>query len=108
MKGKVKHIVGIVLTAITLPASSYLFFFFYLLFAVAFDLNGGLKGEGIGTALALTIVFALLMIVSLVFLIVCSVSLAKINKKEKALKLAQSTAMPVEGAEEAPIEEKAE
>ena len=108
MKGKVKHIVGIVLTAITLPASSYLFFFFYLLFAVAFDLNGGLKGEGIGTALALTIVFALLMIVSLVFLIVCSVSLAKINKKEKALKLAQATATPVEGTEETPIEEKAE
>ena len=83
MKGKAKHIVGIVLSAILLPAGSYLSFMFYVIFALAYDLNGGMKGEGIGTALALTIVGAVVAIASLVFLILCSVSLAKIKKKEK-------------------------
>ena len=83
MKGKAKHIVGIVLSAILLPTSSYLFFVFYLIFAVAYDLNKGFNGEGIGTALALTIIGAFVAVASLVFLIVCSVSLAKIKKKEK-------------------------
>ena len=96
MKGKARNIVGIVLCSLLFPSSAYGAFAFYFVFALAYDLNGGFKGEGIGTALALTIVFALIMILSLVFLVLCAVKLAKINKKEKAIKLGQASLEEIE------------
>ena len=90
MKGKVKHIVGIVLSTILLPASAYGTVAFYIVFALAYGLNEGF-GEGMGTILALTLVCGLVMILSVVFLVLCSVRLAKINKEERALKLSGTT-----------------
>ena len=91
MKGKVKHIVGIVLSTILLPASAYGTLMFYVALALVVGLGEeGFNSEA-GKLLALTLVCGLVMILSVVFLVLCSVRLAKINKEEKALKLSGTT-----------------
>ena len=102
MKGKVKHIVGIVLSTILLPISAYGALVFYLVFALSYDLNGGFKGEGIGTAFALTLILAVVTILCVVFLVLCSVCLAKINKKEKALRLEEANLVEIPADEAQP------
>ena len=105
MKGKVKHIVGIVLSTILLPASAYGTLMFYVALALVVGLGEeGFNSEA-GKLLALTLVCGLVMILSVVFLVLCSVRLAKINKKEKELKLEQPTTTTVETTEETPVEE---
>ena len=105
MKGKVKHIVGIVAGAVLLPACAYATLMFYVALALVVGLGEeGFNSEA-GKLLALTIVAGLLMIGALVLLIVCAVKLAKINKEEKALKLSNATPTPDESTI---AEEKAE
>lgn len=105
MKGKVKYIVGIVVSALLFPVSAYGTFMFYVALALAVGLNEEGFTSDAGKLLAILIVSAVIMILSLVFLILSAVKLAKVNKKEKELKLEQPTTTTVETTEETPVEE---
>ena len=100
MKGKVKHIVGIVISALVLPVSGYGTFLLTLALALAVGLNEeGFNGDA-GKLLAMLLAAIIATITALTFLILCSVKLAKINKKEKL-----NRAMPSEIEQPAQTEE---
>lgn len=83
MKGKVKHIVGIVISALVLPVSGYGTFLLTLALALAVGLNEeGFNGDA-GKLLAMLLAAIIVSVTALTFLILCSVKLAKINKQSK-------------------------
>ena len=83
MKGKVKHIVGIVISALVLPVSGYGTFLFTVALALAVGLNEeGFNGDA-GKLLAMLLAAIIVSVTALTFLILCSVKLAKINKQAK-------------------------
>ena len=100
MKGKVKHIVGIVISALVLPVGGYGTFMFTVALALAVGLNEeGFNGDA-GKLLAMLLVSIIATITALTFLILCPVKLAKINKQEKL-----NRAMPSETEQSTQTEE---
>ena len=90
MKEKIRHIVGIILSAIFFIASGYGSFLTGVFFALALDMNGEFSSDTL-KLMALFIACTVVAIVTFVFLVLSIVWLVKAIKKEKQASLDQPT-----------------